>query len=381
MQNTIINNGARRTPCPFLLPIGRIQSTARRFKVGYTSDATVLFFVLSNMRIDSHREHTRVLPYPQWGCRGERAASPRKNSRHFKSVYHPADQYTIFYFFEKTGSEPMKIFISVDIEGVACVTHGDHCKLEGTEYEMARKWMTAETNAAIEGAYETGATEIVVADGHGHMRNILPDMLHEDVQLIRGSPRPLLQMVGIDDSFDAAFFVGHHAKANDGIGVLAHTFVGRIVYDLKLNGVPVCETTFNAAVAGHFGVPAVLAAGDDRLAEEIEAQLPWAERVITKWAISPTAARNLTPKASQKLIKAAAKRALGRINEMKTFTMDAPIRFEVSFKYPLQAFLPADIPGMERVDGRTLAYTGKDMLEISRIWRLMINSSLSGFAV
>lgn len=275
----------------------------------------------------------------------------------------------------------MKIFISADIEGVACVTHGDHGKLEGLEYEMARRWMTQETNAAVEGAIEAGATEIVVADGHGHMRNLLPDELHEDVLLVRGSPRPLLQMEGLDDSFDAVFFVGHHAQANDGLGILAHTFVGKIVYDLKLNGVPVSEVVFNAAVAAHFGVPVALSAGDDRLAADVSATLPWVENVITKWAISYTAAKNLTPKASQKKIREAAKVALGRLSEMKLYEIEKPIRFEVSFKYPLQAYLPEAIPNVERVDGRTLAYTGSDMIEISRIWRLMINAALSGFTV
>lgn len=275
----------------------------------------------------------------------------------------------------------MKLFISADIEGVACVTHGDHGKLEGPEYEMARHWMTAETNAAVEGAIDAGATEIVVADGHGHMRNLLPDELHEDVLLVRGTPRPLLQMEGLDDSFDAVFFIGHHAQANDGMGILAHTFVGAIVYDLKLNGVPVSEVTFNAAVAAHFGVPVALSAGDDRLAADVAENLPWVERVITKWAISYTAAKNLTPKASQKKIRAAAKIALERLQEMKIYEIERPIRFEVSFKYPLQAYLPAAIPGVEQVNGRTLAYTGADMLEISRIWRLMINASLSSFTV
>jgi D-amino peptidase len=253
--------------------------------------------------------------------------------------------------------------------------------MEGPEYETARRWMTQETNAAIEGAMEAGAKEIVVADGHGHMRNILPDDLHEDVQLIRGTPRPLLQMEGLDDSFAAVFFIGHHAQANDGLGILAHTFVGQIVYDLKLNGVPVSEVIFNAAVAAHYGVPVALSAGDDRLAADVTANMPWVEHVITKWALSPTAARNLTPRASQKKIRRAAKKALERLQEMQIYQIDRPIRFEVSFKESLQAYLPAAIPGVEQVNGRTLAYQGEDMIEISRIWRLMINAALSNFTV
>lgn len=275
----------------------------------------------------------------------------------------------------------MKVFISVDMEGIACVTHNDHTKMEGPEYEMARKWMTAETNAAIEGAMEAGATQVVVADAHGFMRNILPDELHEDAQLVRGIPRPLFQMEGVDETFDAAFFIGYHARAGDASGILAHTHVGSIVYELRLNDEVVSEAAFNAAVAGHYGVPVALVASDDALAAEISTTHPWTERVITKWAISTYAARNLTPQAAEKRIRAAAKRALGRLSEMKVVKLEAPIQFEVNFFRPMHAYLAADIPGAERLDGRKVRYIGADMVEISRIWRLMINASLSNFPV
>lgn len=275
----------------------------------------------------------------------------------------------------------MKIFISVDMEGVASVTHSDHIKMEGTEYEMARKWMTAETNAAIDGIWDVGPADVVVADGHGYMHNLLPDELREEVFLVGGSPRPLLQLEGLDDSFDAVIFVGYHARAGDPVGNLAHTYVGKIVYEIRLNGSPVSEATFNAGVAGHFGVPVALVAGDDALADEVQETLPWAERVITKWSISVYAARNLTPKASQKQIRASAKRALERLQEMKPKTFKAPISLEVEFLKPIYAQLAGGIPGSTRVDGTTVSYEGADMVELTGIWRLMINSSLSGFPV
>lgn len=275
----------------------------------------------------------------------------------------------------------MKVFISVDMEGVACVTHSDHTKMEGPEYEMARKWMTAEANAAVEGALEAGATEVVVADAHGHMRNMIPDELHEDILLVRGSPRPLFQMEGLDDTFDAVFFVGYHAMAGTAVGVLSHSHIGLSVHALRLNDTLVGESAFNAAVAGHLGVPVALVCGDDTVASEVESVMPWAERVVTKWALSRLAARNLTPKASQKRIRAGAKRALERVSEMSPLVLETPIRFEAHFLQPIFAHLAADIPGVERVDGRTLAYTGADMLEINRIWRLMINASLGQFYV
>jgi D-amino peptidase len=275
----------------------------------------------------------------------------------------------------------MKVYISVDMEGIACATHSDHVKMEGPAYVAAQKWMTGEVNAAIEGAIQAGADEFVVADGHGLMRNLLPDELHEDALLVLGTPRPLLQMEGVDESCDIAFFLGYHARAGNATGVMAHTHVGSIVYELFLNGDPVTEAAFNGAVAGHFGVPVGLVAGDDALLDEVAVTHPWAERVITKWAIGPTAARNLTPKASQKKIQSAAKRAVERIGEMKVSKLEAPIEFRAHFLKALQAQLVSDIPGVERFDARSVRYVGSDMVEITKIWRLMINAGLSKFAV
>jgi D-amino peptidase len=270
----------------------------------------------------------------------------------------------------------MKVFVSVDMEGVACVTHGDHVKLEGPEYETARRWMTAEANSAIEGAFEAGAAEVHVADSHGHMRNLLPDELHEDALLVRGSPRPLGMMDGLDESFDAVLFVGYHSMAGTAQGVLAHSYSGKAVYAIRLNGIEVGEPGFNAAIAGHFGVPVALACGDDTVDVEVGELMPWTERVITKWAISPLAARNLTPKASQKRIYEGTKRALHRLGEMKPLRFEAPIRLEVDTVLPIYASLGADVPGVERIGGRTLAYMGSDLLEVTCVWRLIANAAM-----
>jgi len=277
--------------------------------------------------------------------------------------------------------ENTKLFVSVDMEGVACVTHSNHVKSEGPEYEMARKWMTAEVNAAVQGAMAAGATEVIVADAHGSMYNLIPDELPEDVLLVRGTPRPLLQMEGLDETFGAAFFVGYHSMAGTGTGVLSHTHIGNSVYAVRLNGTAMGESGFNAAVAGHLGVPVALVCGDDTVDAEVRELLPWAERVITKWALSPNAARNLTPKAAQRRIREGAKHALKRLSESKPLVVETPVRLEAEFQQPRFAYLAGDIPGVERVDGRTLAYTGADMLEVNRVWRLMINASLGEYSV
>ena len=275
----------------------------------------------------------------------------------------------------------MKVFISADIEGVACVVSVEDGKLEGVEYERAREWMTGEVNAAIEGALEAGATEVVVADSHGHMRNLLADKLHEDALLVRGSPRPGTMMEGLDESFDAAFLIGYHSMAGTPKGVLAHTYLGSGIYAIRLNGVTVGEPGFNTALAGHYNVPVALVAGDDTVKAEVQEFIPQAENVVTKWAISTLAAKNLTPKASQARIKAGAKTALSRLSEMKPWKLETPIRFEMDLMRPLYADIASDIPGVEKIGGRTIAFTGENMLEVTKIFRLAANAFLGEFFI
>ncbi|WP_172292778.1 M55 family metallopeptidase [Pseudoruegeria sp. HB172150] len=275
----------------------------------------------------------------------------------------------------------MKVFISVDMEGMACITHTDHTRIDGHEYQIARRWMTAEANAAAEGAFEAGATEVVLSDAHGGMHNLLPDELHRDVQLVSGAPRPLLQMEGIDASFDAALMIGYHARAGDALGILSHTHVSRLSYELRLNGQPVDEVAFNTAVAGHFGVPLALVSGDDRLVAGLKESHPWAEFITTKWAISRFCARNLMPVKAQDLIREGTTRALGRLEEMKLVQLGDPIELEIHFLDPMCAQIALDIPGAERIDGRAIRYVGRDMLEITRIWRLSINAGMSSFPI
>ena len=275
----------------------------------------------------------------------------------------------------------MKVFISADIEGVACVVSVEDGKLEGVEYERAREWMTGEVNAAVEGAFESGATEVVVADSHGHMRNIMAEKLHEDVLLVRGSPRPGTMMEGLDESFDAAFLIGYHAMAGTPKGVLAHTYLGSGIYAIRLNGFTVGEPGFNTALAGHYNVPVALVAGDDTVKAEVQEFNPQAENVVTKWALSTYSAKNLTPKASQAKIKAAAKKALSRLPEMKPWKLETPVRLEMDLIRPIYADIASDIPGVEKVGGRTIVFTGENMLEVTKIFRLAANAFLGDFFI
>jgi D-amino peptidase len=271
----------------------------------------------------------------------------------------------------------MRIFISVDMEGIAGVVHWTDTKLEGVEYERARHWMTGEANAAVEGALQAGATEVVVNDSHGHMRNLLAEELHPDAMLVRGSLKPLCMMQGLEPGFAAAFLVGYHAMAGTGAGILNHSFVGSMVAALRLNGQVVGEVGFNAAVAGAMQVPVALVTGDEALSQEVQGQLPWAERVVVKQGFTSWAAKNVSPRKAQALICAGAERALQRLDEMSPLVIEPPIRFEAEFFRPVYADLAGLVPGAERVNGITVAYTADDMLVINRARMTMMNMILS----
>jgi len=270
----------------------------------------------------------------------------------------------------------MKVYISVDMDGCAGITSLDDVLPGRPDYQRARGYMTAEANAAIEGAFEAGASKVVVSDSHATCCNLLMDELHKDALLIRGFPRPLIMMEGIDDTFDAAFFIGYHTMAGHPKGVISHSFVFNTVYNMRLNGQPIGETGFNAAIAGYFGVPVALISGDNFLNEEAKKIVPWAEGVTTKWSESWSAACSLSPKASQKLTKAAAKKALENISSMKPLVFDKPYRLEVDTNQPIHANVGADIPGVEWTNGRTLAYENNDITKVVQVYRAMTNTSL-----
>ena len=268
----------------------------------------------------------------------------------------------------------MRVYISVDMEGIAGVVHWADTKLEGVEYERARHWMTGEANAAIDGALAAGATEVVVNDSHGHMRNLLAEELNPEAWLVRGSPKPLCMLEGLEPGFDAAFLVGYHALAGTGSGVLNHSFSGSSVASMQLNGLLVGEVGFNAALAGAMQVPVAMVTGDEMLSREVHNLLPWAERVVVKHGITSWSARSASPAKAQSLIRAAAERAVRGLSAMSPLVVEPPIRLEVAFFRPIQADLAGLLPGAERVNGTTVAYTAPDMNTINRAWMIMLSA-------
>jgi D-amino peptidase len=265
----------------------------------------------------------------------------------------------------------LKVYISVDMEGIGGVVTSDQTGPQGFEYETAREWMTAETNAAIQGAFEAGATEVLVSDSHGNAESLLPDELDPRVRLIRGWPRRLIMMEGIDESFDAALFIGYHASEGMRHATLAHTMRGVKVIDIKLNGQKVPEGGFNAAVAGHFGVPVVLVSGDQTVIAEVRRLVGDLEGAEVKTGIG-TVASMMPPAKSQALIREKTRAALARLKDFKPWRLEAPITLEVVFKEERDAEVAGYLPGVKMLDGRTIQYTGKDMVEISGLLAVLL---------
>lgn len=252
----------------------------------------------------------------------------------------------------------MKIFISADIEGVAGVVSPLQTVLGEPEFEAARRWMTLEVNAAIEGALEAGATEFVVCDSHAHMQNLVPELLHPEARLVRGAIRDSLQMQGIDSSFAALFVTGAHAAAGTMNAVLDHTWVGKSVFNLRIDGQTLNEACLNAITAGHYGVPLALVTGDEATVEQTKGVHPGIEAAAVKKSYSRYAAESLHPAKAQVLIRQAAKRAVERIGEFEPVAVPSELRMEIEFLRTDMADAAALVPGVERVDPRTVAYTG-----------------------
>lgn len=255
----------------------------------------------------------------------------------------------------------MKVFISVDMEGISGVVAWEHTDSEKPEYARFRRLMTGEANAAIAGALAGGATEILVNDSHGGMKNILIEELNPAARLITGGQKSLSMMEGIDGTFDLVFLVGYHARAMTR-GVLAHTFTGRI-RKLSINGREVGETGMNAMIAGAFGVPVGLVTGDAVLEREAKEFFGGnIEFATVKIPTGSYSANCLPPERAQDVIREAARRAVERARDFKPVVPGRPATWEITWQLSANADACMMVPGVERVDDTTVRFTHDDYL-------------------
>jgi len=262
----------------------------------------------------------------------------------------------------------MKLFISCDMEGISGVTGPDDVDPSKDAYQRFRKIMTGDVNAAIEGAMLGGVEEVLVNDSHNGMRNILIEELNSKAQLISGFTKPLCMMEGIDDSFDLAMYVGYHAMAGTAAAVMNHTFYGRMVDDVWVNGKLVGETAVNAGIAGYFGVPVGAVTGDDKLAREARDLLGNIETGVVKQAIDRYVARCLPLIESRELIKNTAKKAVERRKEFKPLKYPSPVTFKVRFASTTEAATASLLPMLKMDDPRTVSFTQDDYLNAFRMY-------------
>jgi len=265
----------------------------------------------------------------------------------------------------------MKLFISVDMEGITGIVHGEQLGPEGRDYNIGRRLYMNDLQAAIDGAFDSGVQEVLVNDAHGTMRNILIEEMDERVKIIAGpaSSKKLVQTDGIDSTFDGAFFLGYHARAGNTDGLLSHTWVP-VIRELRVNGIIMGESSINAAILGSYGVPVLLVTGDDALTREVAECLPWAHTVSVKKAIGRTAAICLPPKATRKLIKQAAVTSFENRKKAQPYIIEPPFIFEADFINHLTAKRASIAKDLELVDLTTVCLKGDNLPEIvDRFWR------------
>ncbi|MFR1707524.1 MAG: M55 family metallopeptidase [Clostridium sp.] len=259
----------------------------------------------------------------------------------------------------------MKIYISVDIEGISGVTNWGFTNEGGYNYERARKFMTEEVNAVIRGAKKAGAKEILVNDSHGPMTSILIEELDEDVVLISGNKKLFGMMEGIDNTFQAAMLIGYHGRHNTS-GVLAHSYNSSVVSEIKLNGSVVGEFEFNSLVAGAFGVPVVMTSGDNILTGQAKEFNRDIEAIEVKKAHSRYVGECIQPKRVHKMLEEGAERAISS-KKICPNILEGEVELEIAFIDSGMAEGTLCIPGVKLIAPNRIKYIAKDILEAYKV--------------
>jgi D-amino peptidase len=268
----------------------------------------------------------------------------------------------------------MKILIATDMEGITGVTTWDQVTPGHVEYARFRKRMTEDVNAAIRGAFDAGADEVTVADGHWNGSNILIEELDPRARLNTGSPSPFSMMQGIDEGVDGVFFIGYHARNGSPNAVLDHTWSSKTVANVWLNDILTGEYGLNAGVAGHFGVPVIMASGDQTACAQVAELLGDLETAVVKQASGRFAAECLAPQVTQEMIRRSAERAVERLAEGDVpdpFVLDMPITVTVEFFTSDMADRATRIPFTKR-EGTRVSLTVQEMASAYNGFRAMV---------
>ena len=267
----------------------------------------------------------------------------------------------------------MKIFISVDMEGIWGLVSSSHVSHDSSEYNRTRRLMTQEANWAIEEAFNNGATEVVVNDSHSNMDNLLIEELDPRAQLISGGPKPLSMMEGIDDTFDGVIFVGYHTRAGTINGVFNHTYSGKSIANVTINGKRMGECGINAGVAGYFGVPILAISGDDLLAAQAKEEIGDLETIIVKKAISRYSAHNFSKETVRDLYRTRLAEAIRNRDKKPVLKYEGKISMDIEFNREVMAECAMLLPEAVRIDEKTIRIESEDYIKIFMMFRAALN--------
>lgn len=272
----------------------------------------------------------------------------------------------------------MKVFLLVDMEGATGIVNWPQVRVDSPEYVVGQKLLMSDVNAAVEGILEAGAKEVVVCEGHAHMRNIILEQLNERARLITGPAKykEYCQIIGLDDSFDAAVFVGFHAKARVKQALLSHTWTGT-VHHVKVNGAEFGETGLNAAICGAYNVPLFAITGDNAVCQEAKDTVGnHVHTIEVKKALSYNVGECFTPKATAKMIRQ------GMVDAFKlphpVLQISSPVTIELGFYKPENADQASRFPHVERIEDSEVRICHESYLEAIKItWQAIIQAELT----
>jgi D-amino peptidase len=262
----------------------------------------------------------------------------------------------------------VKVYISVDMEGIAGIVDWSQARIGNPGYERGCRLMQEEVNAAIDGVLDVGPAEIVVNDAHGKMFNLDPEQLHGEAQYLSGGHKPLYMMQGLDGTFDAQFLIGYHGSISGRSSVLSHTYNPEVISAVRLNGEYVGESGINALVGAHYGVPIALVSGDQVTVDELAGFAPDAMTVQTKTSASRFSALNLHPLAARARLKDTAGAAIRAVADK---SIAAPriaesATLEVDVHTADMAEIATWVTGVRRKSTRSVVISGPDRLAVYR---------------
>jgi D-amino peptidase len=268
----------------------------------------------------------------------------------------------------------MKALVSVDMEGMPYIVIPGHLGIKGTLYEEARKTATKISLIVAEELHKNGFDSVTIADSHGPMVNLFVDDLPEYVEIIRGFPRPLSMIAGIEDC-DAALFLGYHAKFGTAKSTFDHTYSGGSINKLEVNGVEVSEFLLNAYAAGEYNVPVILVAGEAQLIkDDVKKYAPWAQTVALKHSFSRVSAKSPSMKNIEKELRKSVNKAVNTFKQKKakTLTVQKPVKMGVTFLVSHFADVAEMLPTAKRVSGLKVEYSAKNMTEAYKTFELLV---------